>query len=80
MSKEEILGRIEELSMLLSLTPESEALLLERGNLYWKLQDWQLAMQDYDAAIAINPDGQAVELRNMARQIISFYHKDRYNP
>lgn len=80
MNREEILLRISQLDQDLAQQPDSEELWIERGKLYWKLQDWQRCLADYDRAIALNPEGAAVTLRQSAMQIISFYHKDRYNP
>ena len=53
---------------------------IEEGNRYWQLQDIPHCIAAYDAAIALNPQSPAVELKAMAMRILNFYHKDMYNP
>lgn len=61
-------------------TPEKEPALARRGELYWKFDRRADAINDYNAAIAINPDSVAVKLKEAAYAILDFYNKDLYNP
>ena len=52
----------------------------ELGNKYRKEGNFQLALNNYQAAIALDPDSPAVEAKQMLDDILNFYHKDYYNP
>lgn len=75
-----VVDQIRQLDQQIVIHPEDDQLWLERGNLYWKLQEWKPALEDYTEAIRLNPQSPAVAMKEMALQIISFYHKDMYNP
>lgn len=77
---EEINIRIAQLNGLLADNPLDEQLWLERAKLYWKLQDWQHCIEDYDRAIALNPCSQALELKRMATDTIAYYYKEQFKP
>ena len=49
------------------------------ANAYRKLGDWQMALNNYLEAIALNPESPAVQARAMAMDILEFYNKDMYN-
>jgi len=49
------------------------------GNVYRKQGNWQLALNNYQQAIDINPESPAVHARKMAIDILNFYNKDMYN-
>ncbi len=51
-----------------------------RGNAYRQRQEWGSAMNCYLQAIELDPDSPAVEAYRNAQNIISYYHKDYYNP
>lgn len=59
---------------------EREQALILRGMTYWKCGERAKAINDYNAAIRLNPDSEAVELRSQAYSILDFYHRDLYNP
>lgn len=80
MNHTEIEECIRRLDQLIAQNPQDEKLWVERGSLYWKLQDWSRCLSDFDHAILLNPNSPAAELRKSVMQIISFYYKDRYNP
>ncbi|MGN0233042.1 MAG: hypothetical protein ACI4B5_01305 [Bacteroidaceae bacterium] len=80
MGREEIRQRIHQLDMQIAIQPNNETLRIERGNLHWKVQDWQKCIADYDKAIRVNPNSKAVTLLEMVLKIITYYYKDRYNP
>jgi tetratricopeptide (TPR) repeat protein len=50
------------------------------GNEYRKQGNWQMALNNYMEAIALDPESPAVQAKEMLDQILSFYHKDYYNP
>ena len=50
------------------------------GNEYRKKGNWQMALNNYMEAIALDPDSPAVQAKEMLDDILSFYHKDYYNP
>lgn len=50
-----------------------------RGNAYRKQGNWQMALNNYLEAIALNPDSPAVHAREMLMNILEFYNKDMYN-
>lgn len=49
------------------------------GNAYRKKGNWQLAINNYLEAIAINPNSPAKQAFEMAMNILNFYNKDMYN-
>ncbi len=53
---------------------------LRQGREAWCRQDWQEAINSYEQAIAINPESEAVALKQMALDILEFYNKDMLNP
>ena len=52
----------------------------QQGNRYRKEGNWQMALNHYLEAIALDPESPAVEARQMLEDILNFYHKDAYNP
>ena len=58
----------------------SESILVERGMLHWRAGHRAEAINDYNAAIRLNPHSPAVQLRESAYAILDFYNKDLYNP
>lgn len=78
--KQEIESRIRELDEQIGMDASNEERLIERGSLYWKLQDWKHCIEDFDRAIGLNAESRAVELRQMVMHTIAYYYKDRYNP
>jgi tetratricopeptide (TPR) repeat protein len=52
----------------------------EQGNDWRKQGNWQEAINCYIKAIELDPESPAVEAKRMLDDIMSFYHKDYYNP
>lgn len=52
----------------------------QRGRLLWKMQKFGQAISDYETAAQLDPASPAVQALEMARQVMDFYHRDRYNP
>lgn len=76
----DIQDEIHRLDRLISLHPADELLYVERGKLHWKQQDLPGCLADYDEAVRLNPQSQAIHLKEMVMRIMSFYNKDMYNP
>lgn len=74
------MANIDELTMAIAQAPDKESLYLERGKRYWQLRDIPHAFADYDAALRLNPQSPARELKAMAMDILAFYNKEMYNP
>ncbi|ALO49298.1 tetratricopeptide repeat protein [Hoylesella enoeca] len=51
-----------------------------RGNEYRQEGNWQMALNNYMEAIALDPDSPAVQAKEMLESILNFYNKDAYNP
>ena len=49
------------------------------GNAYRKQGNWQLALNNYQYAIDLNPDSPAREAYRMAMDILNFFNKYMYN-
>lgn len=49
------------------------------GNAHRKNGDWQLAINNYLEAMAINPESPAANAYAIANEILDFYNKDMYN-
>ena len=52
----------------------------QRGRLLWKMGRKTDAMSDYATASQLDPSSPATAALEMAREIMNFYHRDRYNP
>lgn len=71
---------IRRLDALLTLPPtNADELYYLRGNAYRKQGNWQMALNNYLEAIALNPNSPAVHAREMLMNILEFYNKDMYN-
>lgn len=71
---------IVEIDRLIAGSPDDARLLFERGRLHWTLGHRREAMTDYARAAAVDPSGPAARALAMARDIMSFYNRDLYNP
>ena len=60
--------------------PASDEALTIRGMKYWGAAKYSLAINDYLAAIKINPDSRARFALSSAREILDYRNKDLYNP
>lgn len=50
------------------------------GNKYRREGNWQEAINNYIAAIELDPNSPAVEAKRMLDDILGYYNKDMYNP
>lgn len=60
--------------------PHLDEVYTMRGMKYWGMQKRSAAINDYLAAINLNPASKAVEALKAANEILSYYNKDLYNP
>lgn len=68
------------LSEYIEKNPQDDTALTERGRLYWSTDRRSDALNDYLAAVKINPTGPASMRVKTAYEILNFYNKDLYNP
>ncbi|WP_418991304.1 nicotinate (nicotinamide) nucleotide adenylyltransferase [Alistipes sp.] len=62
-------------------TPDDIALLLERGRLHFRLDEWGAALNDFNRVLQADAShAEARQLANMVREILAFRYKDIYNP
>lgn len=71
---------VEVITGYLSLHIDDEQALTLRGMKYWSLGNRAMAINDYLAAIRINPDSNARMLMKSTYDILDYYNKDLYNP
>lgn len=71
---------VEKLDTYLASHPDDEPALVMRGVTHWSMSHRRLAIQDYLAAVRINPQSKANEALKAAYAILDFYNKDLYNP
>lgn len=60
--------------------PESDEALTMRGMRYWGHSRRADAINDYLAAIRLNPESRAVQALKATNEILDFYNKDLFNP
>lgn len=60
--------------------PEDDAALTYRGIKNWSLGKRAEAINDYLAAIRINPESEAKNALKATYEILDFYNKDLFNP
>ena len=60
-------------------TDRDESFLSPGKIAYRKQGNWQLALNNYQYAIDLNPDSPAREAYRMAMDILNFFNKDMYN-
>lgn len=71
---------VERLTAYIEAHEASEEAYIERGKTYWSLGERALTINDYLAAIKINPDGKGRQALDAVYSILDYYNKDLYNP
>lgn len=71
---------IEILTQYITLHPTDDEALTFRGLRYWGAGKRSLAINDFLAAISINPNSRAQEALKAANEILDYRNKDLYNP
>lgn len=64
----------------ISLHPDDDEALTARGMRHWGAGKRSLALNDYLAALAINPNSPAQHALRAASDILDYRNKDLYNP
>ena len=59
--------------------PDKDEAYYLKGNAYRKQGNWQQALNNYQYAIDLNPEGPALHAHRMAMDILNFYNKDMFN-
>ena len=68
-------------SLLIDSEPENYELYLERGQIYFRLNEFSLAINDFNKAYKLNPSCvEARELSSMADMIVNYSYTEIYNP
>ena len=57
----------------------TDTLFYLQGNAWRKKGNWQMAINNYLEAIALNPESPAKQALEIANEILAFYNKDMYN-
>lgn len=60
--------------------PQDDEALTIRGMKHWGAGKRSLAINDYLAALAINPSSRAAQALRAANEILDYRNKDLYNP
>lgn len=60
--------------------PDDDEALTTRGMKYWGAGKRSLAMNDYLAAVRINPQSRAAQALKAAREILDYRNNDMFNP
>ncbi len=71
---------VEALTIYIAEHPEDDEALTTRGMKHWGAGKRSLAINDYLAAIEINPASRAREALRAATEILDYRNKDLYNP
>lgn len=68
------------LDAVIAANPRDDEALTLRGMRHWAMSHRSLAINDYLAALRINPESPARQALDAANAILDFYNKDLYNP
>lgn len=74
-------ARMAALTERLCADAENTALLLERGKLHYRFNEWGAALNDFNRVLQIDPaHAEARQFVQMVQEILAFRYKDIYNP
>ena len=68
------------LDKIISQEPANEEALILRGLKHWSIGNRREAINDYLAALQLNPQSEAKSLLQYTNSILDFYNKDLLNP
>lgn len=71
---------LDRLTAYIAAHPDDDEALTARGMQYWSMGDRAQAINDYLAAIRLNPDSKAKMALKATNDILDYYNKDLYNP
>lgn len=66
-------------NMLNTCDTDKDTIYYLKGSIYRKQENWQMALNNYQMAIDINPQSPAVTARKMIINILEYYYKDQFN-
>lgn len=69
----------EQLKLYIEGNPNDEAAHFLMGNLHRKREDWEKALNEYQAAMDINPESPARMAYDAIQEVLAFYNKDMFN-
>lgn len=74
-------ARMAALTAQIESAPDDTALLLERGKLHFRLDEWGAALNDFNRVLHLDAThAEARQLVEMVQEILAFRYKDIYNP
>lgn len=59
---------------------ERAGLYYQRGRAFWQCGDKAAAISDYEHAVSLDPSSEAATALELARDVMNFYHRERFNP
>lgn len=68
-----------QLKEFITLQPNNDQAHFLLGNLYRKREDWEGALNEYQAAMDINENSPARLAYNAIQEVLAFYNKDMFN-
>ncbi len=71
---------LSQISELLKDNPDNDEAFFWRGKIYWRLEERSKAVNDFEQALAINPESKAIHALENARKIHEFFNPDMFNP
>jgi tetratricopeptide (TPR) repeat protein len=72
---------LEILNDIISIDTTDIQLYLLRGRIYYKMQKWGDAMNDYSAVLELQPENQEAKTGlEMAKSILGYFTPDMFNP
>lgn len=72
---------LEILNAIISIETTDIQLYLLRGRIYYKMQKWGNAMNDYAAVLELEPENQEAKTGlEMAKSILGYFTPDMFNP
>lgn len=80
LTAQEAVGLLTEYISLHPDDPRIDEVYTMRGMKHWGMQNRSAAINDYLAAIKLNPESKAVQALKAANDILDYYNKDLYNP
>ncbi|HEY3372926.1 MAG TPA: tetratricopeptide repeat protein [Prolixibacteraceae bacterium] len=77
----ELAGSLDIVSHLIVTEPENREAFLLRARIYYKMQRWGDAMNDYGSVLELDPGNQEAKSGiEMARSILGYFTPDMFNP
>jgi len=79
--RHELVGSLEAVSKIIQKENENGDAFLLRARIYYKMQQWGKAINDYSTVLEIDPGNQEAKSGiEMARSILGYFTPDMFNP